>query len=172
MNTLDTPPGVEVMQPPALEEIGVSRDWTLPLDDDSDGKVVQFTGQFIGTGTSKRAVHNGHRLGEHATQGIPCSACRWFETRLFALENDTTFVIYNAGASIVPGEVTYYRATVVYGAIELIETLATVRTGRQGSTVGAGQTRHLNYPTRMALAQAADRNAAVRAALADRVGRL
>lgn len=151
----------ETQPPPQHHDVGTSRDWVLPLDKVDGGRVVAFTGEFIGFGSSKRANHSGHSLGSYAVAGIPCSACRWFETRLFAIDNG--YIVYNIGESIVDGEVPFYRAEFVHGPMELIEHLTTVRTNNNTTR------RTLNYPTRRALSMASDRDKDVRDALVQRM---
>lgn len=126
-----------------LNEVGR---WELPpgRDDDDELEDVLIEGRFIGLGSSEHRTHKDH-AGEFAERGGRCGACRWFETRIFRLTDDTGYLIYNVGVSLVPGEqhlVTVERARTPQEVVERY-------TRRRDGEV------YLTSPSARALAQAA-----------------
>lgn len=120
---------------PGDPEVGQSGTWNLPLTDDQDQTdVLTFTGRFLGVWSSRRPYHSRHD-GQFADPGERCSACRWFEPRIFRvddadpgapLERDG-YVVHYVGGTIVPGEVMRCRADKVATANEVLEVLTTRR---------------------------------------------
>lgn len=142
-------------KPPGIALVGRVEDWVLPLNDRDDTKLERFRGQFLGIGSSHRDTHINHEDTEFAPRGTPCSGCRWFESRIFANERDTHFLLYTVGASIVDGEEPRYRAEWVVSPYEIIDLLTTFRPAEQA---GGQRQQNLSYAARRALAQAANFN--------------
>lgn len=93
---------------------------------------VEFTGALLGYSSSNRERHIHD--GAYAPRGTKCSACRWFEVKIFAIDAGDAlsfggrYLVHTAGVSIVPGEVTFSRSYYTNSAYEIVETL-TVRKG-------------------------------------------
>lgn len=142
------------LQLPSRHELGHTRRWFLPLQEEDYYITVA---RFIGFGTSHTDNHWDHPVGEYVgvdASGKPkrCNACRWFEIRIFrefadgftvpsnaephelsrlyaeAFQEDQLgdYVVYKVGASIVPGEVPYCRYDLISSPHEVVESL-TVR---------------------------------------------
>ena len=113
-----------------------------------DDDVIYFHGRQLGFASSERDVHdhpvsydaNG-TLVSFAPAGERCSACRWFEVQLFAVECELTsndepidrraqYLVVTSGVSKVPGEVKMRRASWSDSAYEIIELLTQRRTER------------------------------------------
>lgn len=103
------------------------REWILIGPGDVTEKI---TGRLIGFATSHRERHSGHS-DEFAARGDKCSACRWFEVRIFTVaEQQQQYVIHTQGPTMIPGEYVKSRVERAYSAHELIEIL-TVRQGEK-----------------------------------------
>jgi hypothetical protein len=141
-----------------------------------DGTVT-FKGRLIGIGTSQRSNHVGaHRLtfpdkpGERFTEkGSRCSACRWFETRIYEVTQDSfesvmdirdsaKYAVHTMGKSVVPNEITLCRLEWANSGHEVIEWL----------TVRREDEVFLPAPAARALAQAAGYDREIEAAYVNR----
>lgn len=113
-----------------------------------DDEVIRLRGRLLGFATSQRTSHDhdvdydsrGQPLS-FAAPGQRCSACRWFEVRIFAAESELTdadaevdrkarYLVLTAGKSIVPGEVEMRRGVWTDSPREVIEILTQRRDGK------------------------------------------
>lgn len=82
---------------------------TLSGYDEKLGRLVEYEvkGRQLSESTSRRDEHVWlvHGPEEHAAAGERCPACRWFEVRIYALEDDT-WAVETVGETTIPGEVT------------------------------------------------------------------
>jgi hypothetical protein len=147
--------------PPGPEDVGQAGTWELEV---TDGDPIRIEGVFLGMSSSQRASHENH---DGAPYGTPrtwttgnerCSACRWFEPRIFVHDRIPHFFgLYKIGMTIVPGE-TVRRSYVRAGsAFELIESMAVRRSGML----------FLPTPARRVIAQAAGYDQEIRTAWLD-----
>lgn len=141
---------------------GEPRAWRLRgYDFDTQGeRAFEFHGQLLGEGSSRRPRHERlvHPEGRFAVPGDRCSACRWFEVRIYAVQDPTErpahrqprttagYYIETVGRSIVPGEVDRRRVRRVFEPHRVVSTLVTEQEDRV----------FLPYPSRVALDLAAD----------------
>lgn len=123
--------------PPTLPEV---RAWELASRDDAPRLTIQ--GRLLGFATSEVAQHDHHT--DFAPRGQRCSACRWFEVRIFEVtevlapvddgrvsgvwhkEPEARFLVHTTGRSEVPSETDRIRAYWTDSGFEVIECL-TVR---------------------------------------------
>lgn len=147
--------------PPGPEQVGRTGSWELPV---TDGDPVRIEGTFLGMSTSQRASHENHRGASYGTDDTwtsdnpRCSACRWFEPRIFIQGQEPHFFgLYKIGMTIVPGESVRRSYVQAGSALELIESMA-IR--RQGKLI-------LPIPARRVLAQAAGYDTEIRDAFLD-----
>lgn len=131
-----------------------SRVYSLP---DRSGEII-FTGELLANASSRVEQHSGHLTGDFATKGDKCKACRWTETHIFRVTEDTStntlnmslptqrtkYLIHTMGPSIIPGEFIKCRTEWASTGHEVIE-LLTVRTPKAT---------YLPAPSARALAQA------------------
>jgi hypothetical protein len=156
-------PGVELseidVEVPDPTRVGDRAPWALPLDNEEDGPVIELAGRFIGFGTSQRAEHVGHPgepyVGRRSETGekVSCAACRWFETRLFLVDDDPRgrYLLFNVGETVIPGEQPLYSAHWAKSPYEIIDLLTTIRTN-----IATNERKtFLRVPARRLLAQAA-----------------
>lgn len=154
-----------------------------------DDEVIGFYGTALGFATSQRDLHD-HDVtcdengvpDNYAPPGERCSACRWFEVRIYSVQyelllpkdytvHDTTdtedfeqidrrgrYLVVTAGMSVVPGEITMRRASWTDSAYEVLELL----TQRRSSTP------FLPGPSARALAQAATWDSGINSAYIQR----
>lgn len=111
--------------------------------DDPAGRV---TARLLGEGSSKRPYHNhpGDRMPPGASR---CSACRWFDVKIFkTVDAPDEWLVYSAGFSLMPGEVTIPKVSRTTSAFEVVE-LMVVRNSKDGTI--------MPRPNARALAQAA-----------------
>lgn len=105
-----------------------------------DGEELAFEGALVGFASSQRDDHT-HRDAGYAAPGQRCSACRWFEVRIFAVsaelvpdpgdpeefENDAEprgrYLVLTYGRSEVPGETDKRRAVWTDSPFEVVEAL-------------------------------------------------
>jgi hypothetical protein len=116
---------------------------------------LRVLARLLGYNSSRQDDHT--HTGPHAERGERCSACRWFEVRIFEVvesEHDAHYLLHTLGGTTVPGEITKCRASWTNSALELVELL----TDRFGN---------VPYTSRRALAQAGDVDQSLRAAYLD-----
>lgn len=119
--------------PPGPEDLGRTGAWELQV---TEGEPIRIHGVFLAMSSSRRASHenhDGHPFGIRRTWSSTnerCSACRWFEPRIFLHSEEPHFFgLYKIGMTVVPGE-TVRRSYVRAGsAFELIESMAVRRNG-------------------------------------------
>lgn len=196
---------------PQGRDAGTRATWTLPVGREDEDR-LEVEGTFLGVGSTHRDRHPHRPLTEYVSASDEkCAACRWFEIRLFRVEEDadrpltpatdprpatpappdavvtfgpafaspgddlprqrtpeqrdqpgqsgrpsqpgrTHYVVHFTGASVVPGEVDFYRAQEAWSPHELIE-LFTVRSGGRPGEVPRQP--FLTRPGAQVLAQAA-----------------
>jgi hypothetical protein len=132
---------------------------------ETDQADYDFEGVTLGASTSQRGFHNHeedflpavmHSLESNARRR-KCSACRWFEVRIFRTDGGK-FVAHTVGRSIVPGETDYSKVIFTDSATDLIDKL----------TVRGVAEPFLPAPALRALEQAADKDEKINQALDDR----
>lgn len=144
---------------PEQDDVGREADWTLPVEDAS----VSFHGIFLGMASSHRDRHNHDGMYASRTDG-KCSACRWFEPRIFRESaGRERFLIHHTGRSIVPHETDRTRAEWVLTATEVVEALATRRHGERV---------RLTVPAARVLAQASEHDDDLYDAYRDRIAQV
>lgn len=151
----------------------VADDYTIRGRDD---EMIYLRGRLLGFASSHREVHD-HAVTYDA-EGRPlsfaaprerCSACRWFEVRLFDVEHELSaggepvdrrarYLILTSGMSVVPGEVEMRRASWTDSGYEVVELLTQRR----------GERPFLPAPSARVLAQASAWNDDIRDAYVDR----
>ena len=142
----------KVATAPGPEQVGVEGSWVLPGE---EGEPVRLEGAFLGMSSSHRFRHTAHegefaRPGTRAVPGERCSACRWFESRIFReTEGMERFLLHQTGVSRAPGETDRVRVEYALTAPEVIEVLVTRRT-----LAGGAQETFLTTPAARVLAQA------------------
>jgi len=101
---------------------------------DQYGQDVNVDAYLLGFATSEQPQHdeNAHPEDDTAPKRVRCSACRWFEARVFDVSDDenagSRYLVHTVGRSIVPGESDRNRVAFTNSAFEVIEVL-TVRQG-------------------------------------------
>jgi hypothetical protein len=139
------PRELDIDELPMEDELNKVGRWQLPAGrDDDDVEDVVIEGRFIGLGSSEHRTHKDH-AGEFAERGGRCGACRWFETRIFRLDDGTGYLIYNVGVSVVPGETHFVTVERARTPQEVVERYTQRRNGEV----------YLTSPSARALAQAA-----------------
>lgn len=124
---------------------------------DDPERVVR--GRLLGEASSRREFHN--HPGDHLPEGTRCSACRWFEVKIVRVHDEPpTWLVYTAGFSALPGEVTIPKAVLTTSPWEVVE-LMTVRNSKDGTLIPR--------PNARALAQAAGHDLLVEDAYVNRV---
>lgn len=142
-----------MITPPGSDQVGSTRSWELPGDtvDGTGVSELTFTGQYIGFGSSQRDSHINHDGEKYAPKGITCSACRWFEARIFVRASDDKYLVFTVGQSVVDGEQPRHGYEWLTSPYEVIDKLTTLRrdpdTGFESPT--------LSWAARRVLAQAA-----------------
>jgi len=156
-----------------------------------DGEVLHLRGRLLGYGTSHREEHShptrgcdadadaGADVGDvtYAAPGERCSACRWFEVRVLAADEELTesggaepararYLVLTYGRSLVPGEVDKRRAEWTDSPYEVLELL----TQRRGGASGRSTRPFLPQTSARVLAQAAAWDAGLRDAYRGRAG--
>lgn len=141
-----------------------------------DGEVLSFDGRLLGYASSHRESHD-HAVSHDdsgvlvtfAPPGERCSACRWFEVRIFEVENEVNdaerlvdrrgrYLVVTAGMSQVPGEVEMRRVSWTDSGYEVVEILTQRR----------GERPFLPAPSARVLSQAAAWDNGIRDAYVDR----
>lgn len=105
-----------------------------------DDEPLFVRGRLLGFASSQSDDHQYHP-GDFARPGARCSACRWFECRIFEVDAELDklagtpqrarkrYLVVTYGLSDVPNEVDKRRASWVDGPYEIIELLT--QRGRQ-----------------------------------------
>lgn len=152
---------------PTEEDLNASFGYSFPADDLAP---ISFTGKLIGIGSSYRPVHT--HQGDYADKAsVPkCSACRWFELRVFTVDEpipefsvNVRYLVYFTGISLVPGEHQRCRYELAITAWEVIEAM----TLRHRLPTGESNV-YLSTVASRALAMAAGHNADIREAYINR----
>lgn len=118
---------------------------------DADGNTTMLHATLLGFGSSQRTYHNHELPRPTELKGVngeswKCSACRWFEVRIFYIPDDETYLLYTIGQSTIEGEKPRPRMQYTQSAYELIEMLTDKR----------GNSPRLPDASARCLAQAAD----------------
>ena len=145
---------------PTGPDAGTRGSWALPVG--REGAVRQLPdATFVGYGTTQTSRHTNHDDSDFAPRsGARCSACRWYETRLFKVHDPSGnhpdhYIIHHSGASRVPGEVYLFRYEEAWSAHEVVE-LFTVRPDPDDTdSHGRQRTPFLTRPGARTLAMAA-----------------
>lgn len=146
---------------PGREAVGRPGTWTLA---DQYGATLTLTGELLGLGSSQRPRHQNHAPGEPAPRGTHCSACRWTEIRIFAVDQEATptalgkYLVVKRGASIIPGETDFVEWEWLVTGHEVMELLTTRR----------GTDTFLTMPASRAASQAAEYDGGMRDAWLNR----
>lgn len=190
---------------PQGRDAGTRASWRLPV---GRADQVDVEGVFLGVGSTHRERHP-HRPAYAYVSGRDekCSACRWFEIRVFRVDDDqaanpapsgrseareprtgdvpgsnpafvepgdqpapvptprapgqrggrTHYVVHYTGASVVPGEVDFYRVQDAWSPHELIELFVIRSPGRPGEPLRDQP--FMTRPGALVLAQAAHHDA-------------
>lgn len=102
--------------------------------DTPDGQYEYENLQLLGYATSQRDQHRNHDLADFmpANNGR-CSACRWFEIRIFRVTDPITvggqYIVHTYGRTIIPGEIELCRLYVTSSPHEIIEFLTVHKNG-------------------------------------------
>lgn len=124
---------------------------------DVRGETVTFDGELVADVSSRRDEHGPHHPADlYAAKRERCSACRWFEIRLYVVpdgsrDGQPDYVAHTVGRSTVPGEHDLERIVRTSVALELVEQL----------TVRNGTNPYIPAPSARALAILADRDDAI-----------
>jgi len=154
----------DVVTAPGFDQVGWIDHWILP----GVGEPIILDGTFLGMSSSRRTEHRGHDDTEFAPQGIRCSACRWFEPRIFReTDEPKRFLLHQTGVSIVPGETNRIRLEYALTGEEVIAVMVTRRSLPNGS-----QDAFLTMPASRVLAQASAFDDELRVAYQNRLGKL
>jgi hypothetical protein len=158
-----------------------------------DGEITRILGRQLAHGTSHRAEHShpvaespdSHHTERFALRSERCSACRWFEVSIYAVDADVVehctcnaahdcehtdecgtepasgrYLVVTAGRTQVPGEVNFRRAVYTDSPYEVIELLV-----QQRDIPGAdGPHRFIPQTSTRALAHAASYDEGIREA--------
>lgn len=145
---------------PTGPDAGTRSSWVLPVGREGATRTLDDA-TFIGYGTTQTSRHTNHDDAEFATRSGPrCSACRWYETRLFKVHDSAStrpdhYLIHHVGGSIIPGEVHLYRYEEAWSAHEVVE-LFTIRPNPdEVDNHGRQRTPFLTRPGARTLAMAA-----------------
>lgn len=147
------------IEAPDQDRVGEEGSWTLPGEEEEP---LRLEGAFLGMSSSRRSGHLRH-AGDFASRGERCSACRWFEPRIFReVSGRERFLLHQTGVSRVPGESDRVRIRWMLTAAEVVEALVT--RGTSGT--------FLTEPARLVLAQAAEFDEELHAARRERLQRI
>jgi hypothetical protein len=145
-------PTRQTTAPPSPPEV---RTWELASR--NNGPRFNIQGRLLGFASSEVAQHD--HLSEFTPAGKRCSACRWFEVRIFEVESlinefkdlespEARFLVHTTGRTEIPGETDRIRAYWTDSGFEVTECL-TVRKPNDTFITG---------PSARALAQASQFN--------------
>lgn len=136
---------------PQPDEAGEHDTWVLPL---LDGE-LEITGTFIGVASARQDKHS--HSGPAAPPETRCPACRWYEPRVFRIDETGKYLLYTLGCSDIPGETDIPRYRYAANAHEVIFNMAT-----QHEESG---TRFLTTPARLMFRMAANHDPDIAEAL-------
>lgn len=152
---------------PVGEDAGTRRSWALPVSDVNAPLGIHELADatFIGVATTRTDKHTNHDATPYAPPKVRCTACRWYEPRLFRVHGERAdsqhYVVHHMGGSTVPGEVPFCRVEEVFSAHAAVE-LFTVRPGLNDTDArGNARTPFLSRPGARVLAMAAGHDAAI-----------
>lgn len=151
---------------PTGDDVGVRQRWELPLGRDAVGEPHTLEdATFLGFGTTRTSRHTNHEDSDYASANgkVRCSACRWYETRLFRVHgaNPQRYLVHHTGASRVPGEVYFYRYEEAFSAHQVVE-LFTIRPHPDDvDSHGRQRTPFITRPGAIVLAMAAGHDDAI-----------
>lgn len=136
---------------------GDSRTWSLDGFDTQLGRpsAIEFDGQLLGEATSRASKHAVlvHDEGSFAAPGMRCSACRWFEVRIYTeRSDDPTWIVETVGRTIVPGETDRRQFRRVTEPRQVVAVLVQTKRQRPGEDADT----FIPATSRYALDQAAD----------------
>lgn len=142
---------------PTGRDVGTRRSWTLPVGSaDAIHELEDAT--FLGYATTQTSRHTNHDDSEFAPQRVKCTACRWYEMRLFRLDDATarqSYLLHHLGGSKVPGEVALCRYDEAFSAHQVVE-LCTIRPSPDDlDSRGRQRTPFLSRPGATVIAMAA-----------------
>lgn len=118
--------------------------------------IITFEGRLLGEASSFRDSHT-HET-DYAPVGTRCSACRWFEVKIF-LTDDNEYVVEMTGQTQVDGERVRHRAESTLSPHWVVEMLTQRENDR----------RFIPLVSRRALAEAAARDSGIENAYVNRV---
>lgn len=118
--------------------------------------LITFDGRLLGTASSFRTGHTHE--SKYAPVGQRCSACRWFEVKIFATD-DGEYVVEMTGKTEVEGERTRHRAEITSSAYWVVEML----------TQRENERRFIPLVSRKALAEAAAHDSGIENAYVNQV---
>lgn len=111
---------------PVNVDVGRVDRWVLPTDDGAGE--VEVDGIFLGVSSSYRDRHAHRPAIDYAAPRERCTACRWFEPRIFReTSGDRRYLLHLAGRTVVPDERTRSRHQWLLSPHEVIENLTTRR---------------------------------------------
>lgn len=150
---------------PTGPDAGTRREWVLPVGREGGTRTLPDA-TFVGYGSTQTSRHTDHDDSDYAPKGgARCSACRWYETRLFRVHDVSGdakhYLIHHAGASRVPGEVYLYRYEETWGAHEVVEMFTIRPHPDQVDASGRQRTPFLTRPGARTLAMAASYDDAI-----------
>lgn len=112
--------------------------FTVPL---RTGKELDFTGRLLGSASSWQREHRPHD-GEHAPVGLRCSACRWIELEIYAVDQvlgqfdpdadqvrdnpedpPARYLVHKRGMSNVEGEIELFNNTWIDRGLEVVRAM-------------------------------------------------
>jgi hypothetical protein len=99
--------------------------WTVHGFDGS----LEFEGSLLAAASSRRQNHSSHNE-EFAPPGLRCSACRWFEVRIFRTCDDE-YVVEMTGQTLVPRETVRHRAEITRSPRWVVEMLTQSENNRR-----------------------------------------
>lgn len=119
---------------------------------------IEFDGRLLGEASSQASKHAVlvHDNGSFAPPGMRCSACRWFEVRIYADDSadqpPPAWIVETVGRSQVPGETDRRQFRRVTEPRQVVAVLVQTKRQRQGEDAET----FIPATSRYALDQAAD----------------
>lgn len=128
------------------------------LYDDASAELHEVEGELLGFASSQSKHHNVSGHYAPASSHRACKACRWFEVRIIRVAPGDYIVSYD-GCTVVPGETQRHTVIRTSSPYTVIESLTQQRNG---------EAPFIPKPSRMALSEAAARDAGIEQAWIDR----